>query len=111
LTGLIGSIFILIKIQNGIVLEKKSTSCNRVFDKVLPGQPGRRSTRRVGRVTPGHDFSIFSSTRSGSSPESIGSRVDPPGRAWFQNYVQTSPLELATSIQICPSVFFPSVFI
>jgi hypothetical protein len=42
------------KIQNGVVLVKKqkSTGCNRVFDRVLPGQPGRR-------VTPGHGLSYF----------------------------------------------------
>jgi hypothetical protein len=49
-----GSISILKKIQNGVVLVKKqkSTGCNRVFDRVLPG-------RRVGWVTPGHDLSYF----------------------------------------------------
>jgi hypothetical protein len=40
LTGLARSIPILKKIQNGIVLvKKKSTGCNQVFDRVLPGQP------------------------------------------------------------------------
>jgi len=38
--------------------------CNRVFDRVLLGQSGHR----VGRVTPGHDFFYFLSTRPGSSP-------------------------------------------
>jgi hypothetical protein len=64
--------FYLKKIQNGVVLEKKqkSTGCNWVT----------RSTCRVGRVM---IFPIFLLTRPGSS---LGSQVDPPGRAGFQNY-------------------------
>jgi hypothetical protein len=43
------SIPILKKIQNGIVLvKKKSTGCNQVFDRVLPGQPvGSAGSHRV----------------------------------------------------------------
>jgi hypothetical protein len=40
---LTGSILIFKKIQNGVVLVKKkknSTGYNRVFDRILPGQPG-----------------------------------------------------------------------
>ena len=77
-----GSIPILKKIQNGIILVKKkkqkSTGCNRVFDRVLPGQPARSAGSHWVMT-----FPIFSSTRSGSSP---GSRVDTSGRAGFQNY-------------------------
>jgi hypothetical protein len=58
-------------------LFNKKTKVNRL-------QPGFAwSTRRVGRVM---IFSIFSSTRPGSSPEPAGFRVDPPGWAGFQNY-------------------------
>jgi hypothetical protein len=50
---LTGSIFILKKIQNGVILIKKqkSTGCNRI----LPGQPGHQ----VGRVTADRDFFYF----------------------------------------------------
>ena len=67
LIRLAGSISIFKKIQNGVVLEKKqkSTGCNWVT----------RSTCRVGRVM---IFPIFLLTRPGSS---LGSQVDPPGRA------------------------------
>ena len=40
--------------------KQKSTGCNQVFDRVLPGQPGRR-------VTPGFDFLYFFKTRPGSN--------------------------------------------
>ena len=65
--GHTGSIPILKKIKNDIVLVKKkwSTGCNLVFDRVLPGQPtGSTGSHRV------MTFLIFSSTRPGSSPGS-----------------------------------------
>ena len=62
--GLPGQIFFL---KNNVVLVKKqkSTGCNQVFDRVLPGQPvGSAGSHRV------FPSPIFSSTRPGSSPGS-----------------------------------------
>jgi hypothetical protein len=77
LTGSAGSILIFKKIQNDIVLIKKkqkSTGCNRVFDRVLPGH----------RVNPpGHDFFYFFINPAWFQPESAGSRVDPQCLAEF----------------------------
>jgi hypothetical protein len=83
LTGSAGSIPILKKIQNGVVLIKKkqkSTGCNRVFDRVLPGQPGRQ-------VTPGHGLCYFF-----INPARFQPRVGLPGRAGFQNTVPNKML-------------------
>jgi hypothetical protein len=68
------------KNQNDVVLVKKNKS-QRVCHRVLTGSAGSH------RVFPSP---VFSSTRPGSSPGSAGSRVDPPGRARFQNYEQYS---------------------
>jgi hypothetical protein len=64
--------------QNDVVLVKKkqkSTGCNMVFNRVLPGQPGSQ----VSLVTLSFFFSIFYLTRPGSSSGSTR-------RAGFQNY-------------------------
>jgi hypothetical protein len=45
--------------------KQKSTGCNRIFDRVLPSQPGR----------PGHDFFYFF-----INPARFQSRIDPSGR-------------------------------
>jgi hypothetical protein len=96
LAGSAESIPILKKIQNGVVLvkkkKKKSTRrVNRVTDRVLPGQPVESiGSHRV------MAYAIFSSTRPGSSPGSAGSRVDPPGRAGFQNTGLSVWLSLAS---------------
>jgi hypothetical protein len=84
-----GSIYILKKIQNGVVLVKKQKKSQRVatgFCRVTG------STCRVGRVM---TFSIFSSIRSGFTSWSAGFRVDPPGQTGFQNY-ETSRDGLST---------------
>jgi len=70
-----GSIPILKKIQNGVVLVKKQKSTGR--NRVLLGQPGRR----VGWVTPGHDFFYFF-----INPARFQPRVDLSGWAGSQNY-------------------------
>jgi hypothetical protein len=53
-TGPAESIPILKKFKTALFLQKKqkSTSCNLVFDRVLPGQPSCR-------VTSGNDFFYF----------------------------------------------------
>jgi hypothetical protein len=53
-TGPAESISILKKFKTALFLQKKqkSTSCNLVFDRVLPGQPSCR-------VTSGNDFFYF----------------------------------------------------
>jgi len=78
---LAGSIPIFKKIQNGIILAKKT--------KVNGLQPGfARSTRRVGRVTPGHDFFYFFINSTQFQPQI--DRI--PGQAGFQNN-DFSPVE------------------
>jgi hypothetical protein len=73
LTGSPGSIPILKKNQNDVIFFlKKSTGCNQVFDRVLPGQPA--GSHRV------MTFSIFFSTQPGSSPGSAEFQVNPLGR-------------------------------
>ena len=66
---IIGSILIFLKNQNDVILVKKqkSTSYNRVFNRILPGQPE-------------FWFFLFFLTRPGSSPGSTH-------RAGFQNYL------------------------
>ena len=65
--------------QNDVVLvkkKKKSTGCNRVFDRVLPGQPG----------TSGFFFPYFFFIPARFQPRIGRSRVNPSGRAEFQKY-------------------------
>jgi hypothetical protein len=64
------------KFQKDVVLVKKKNKSQRVATGFLTGSAG--SYRVMA-------YAIFSSTRPGSSPGSAGSRVDPPGRAGFQN--------------------------
>jgi hypothetical protein len=72
-------------IQNGVPLVKKKTNkSQRVATEFLTGSPGQPAgsvgSRRV------MAYPIFLSSQPGSSPGSAGSRVNPPGRAGFQNY-------------------------
>jgi hypothetical protein len=63
------------KIQNGVFLVKKKqkkTKVNGLQPGFWPGFAG--STRWVGQVTPGHDFSYFFINLARFQP-----RVDPPG--------------------------------
>jgi len=84
LTGSAGSISILKKIQNDVVLVKtKVNGLQPGFSGSTgsPGQPaGSIGSHRV------MTFSILSSTRPGSNPGSAGSRIDPSSRAGIQNY-------------------------
>jgi hypothetical protein len=86
LTRSAGSISILKKIQNGVVLVKKKNKSQWVATRFLTGfcwvnrVAGSAGLHRV------MAYSIFSSTRPGSSPRPAGSRIDPPGQAGFQNY-------------------------
>jgi hypothetical protein len=75
--GQVNLYFLKNSIQRRFSKKKKSMGCNRVFDRVLPGQAGRR----VGRVTPGHDFFYFF-----INPARFQPRVNPPDRTGFQNY-------------------------
>jgi hypothetical protein len=75
LTGSPGQSLFFKKIQNEVVLVKKN---QRVATEFLTGFC---RVNRVGWVTPGHDFSNFF-----INPARFQSRVDPPGRAGFQNY-------------------------
>jgi hypothetical protein len=75
LAGSAESIPILKKIQNGVVLVKKK----------------QKSTRRVNRVTPGHGLCYFFINSARFQP-----RVDPPGRAGFQNTGLSVWLSLAS---------------
>jgi hypothetical protein len=79
LTGLPGSTSILKKNQNNVVLVKKT--------KVNGLQPGFAwSTGSPGQPVGSHrvmTFSIFSSTRPGSSLESAESRIDQSAQAEF----------------------------
>jgi len=62
----------------------KKTNVNKLQSGFWPSLIGStRQTTGSHRVFP---FFIFSSTRSGFSSESVGSQVDPPGWAEFQNY-------------------------
>jgi hypothetical protein len=87
LTGLPGwpSQFLFKKIQNNVILVKKKHKNQQVVTGFLSGFA--RSTCRVGRVTQGHDFFYFFSTRPDSSSELAGSQVDPLDRTGFQNYI------------------------
>ena len=66
------------KNQNEVVLIKKkkqkSTGCNRVFDRVLLGQPDQP-------VTPGFSFPYFFFNSA-----LFQLRINPPSRTKFQNY-------------------------
>jgi len=91
LTGSVGSISILKKIQNGVVLVTKKTKVNGLQPGFWPGfvgspgQPaGSAGSHRV------MAYAIFSSTRSDSSPRSVGSRVDPPGWPGFKTLITTT---------------------
>jgi len=75
LTGSPGQSLFFKKVQNKVVLVKKN---QRVATEFLTGFC---RVNRVGWVTPGHDFSNFF-----INPARFQPRVDPPGRAGFQNY-------------------------
>ena len=76
-TGSSGSIFFLkSKRRCFSKKKKKSTGCNQVFDRVLPGQPG----------TSGFFFPYFFFNPARFQPRIGRSRVNPPGRAEFQKY-------------------------
>jgi hypothetical protein len=76
LTGRPGQFFLKSKWRR--FSKKKKTKVNMLQPGFWPGQPAR--SHRVFLSL------IFSLTRSDSSPGSARSRVDPPGRAEFQNY-------------------------
>ena len=68
--------------QNDVILVKKKSQ--RVATRFLTRSCRvTGSTCRINRV---FSFPIFSSTRPGSSLGSAWFRIDPPGRAGFQNY-------------------------